>query len=188
MFKLSGNNKTPKSQKVDISESVREELAENSAFVPIETAFDNAYKRYRINGVGESSTSKEKIDVNAFFEKIRQVMIDLIQRQLQELHSTKIQTTTWIKWRKEELSIINEEPDVILVNKAFNSNMTEVFQGSDLNEVLNEIFAHIKTQIENPKPPASEFTIDHILYLDIDFYKLKLTQGSSYIPLPSPIS
>ena len=36
------------------------------------------------------------------------------------------------------------------VDKVFNSQMTEVFQGSNLDEVIDEMFAHMKTQIENP--------------------------------------
>ena len=45
------------------------------------------------------------------------------------------------------------------------------------------MFAHIKTQTENPKLPESEFTLDQILNLYINFHRLKLTRGSSYIPV-----
>ena len=62
--------------------------------------------------------------------------------------------------------------------------MTEIFQGSDLEDILQQMFAHIKTQTENPKFPESGFTLDRILHLDINFHQLVLTRGSTYIELP----
>ena len=46
------------------------------------------------------------------------------------------------------------------------------------------MFAYIKVQIENHKFPESGFTLDKIMHLYINFHKLALTQGSSYIKLP----
>lgn len=45
-------------------------------FIPIETVFDNAYKRYRLNGVGEQVAADEIIDTDTFFKKVRQNLID----------------------------------------------------------------------------------------------------------------
>ena len=39
------------------------------------------------------------------------------------------------------------EDVIIKVDKAFNSKMTEVFQGTDIDEILNIMFAHIKAQV-----------------------------------------
>ena len=50
------------------------------------------------------------------------------------------------------------------------------------------MFDKIKTQIENPALPASGFALDRVLHLDIDFHKLILTRGNSFIPLPDWIS
>jgi hypothetical protein len=102
-------------------------------FTPIEHAFDERYSRFRIAG--------GKIDVETYFLKIRQNMLDLIGGQVKELGSLKIQSTVWIKWRKEEESA-NVENIVAFVEKAFNSKMTEVFQGSDFDEVLWYICSH----------------------------------------------
>ena len=63
--------------------------------------------------------------------------------------------------------------------------MMEIFQGSNLNEIVNEMFTHMKTQIENPALTNSRFIFDEVLFLDVSFYQLNLTRGSSYIPLPS---
>ena len=61
----------------------------------------------------------------------------------------------------------------------------EIFQGSDLNEIVNEMLAHMKMQIENPALTNSKFVFDEVLFLDVSFYQLNLTRGSSYFPLPS---
>jgi len=62
--------------------------------------------------------------------------------------------------------------------------MIEVFQGSDIEELLRDMFANIKTQVEHPALPRSGFTLDYIMHLDIDFHRLILTRGASYIQIP----
>ena len=42
-----------------------------------------------------------------------------------------------------------------MVDKALNSWMMGVFKGSDLDEIINKIFDHMKTQVENPAPENS---------------------------------
>ena len=74
------------------------------------------------------------------------------------------------------------------VDKAFNSKMTEIHQGSDLDELVNEMLAHMKMQIENPALRNSRLVFDEVLFLDVNFHQLDLTRGSSYIPLPSSIA
>ena len=61
-----------------------------------------------------------------------------------------------------------------------NGLMTQVFEGTDIKEQVQRIFAHIKTQLENPWMPESGFRLDQIMHLHINFHKLTLTQGSSY--------
>ena len=99
---------------------------------------------------------------------------------LEELGSTKIQTLAWLQF-----SIVNDKDNPVgIVDKVFNSKMTEFYQGSIFDELIDEMFAHMKKQIENPSLPKSGFVLDKILYMDVDFHKLKATKGSSYIPLP----
>ena len=43
---------------------------------------------------------------------------------------------------------------------------------------------HMAQQIENPALRNSKFVFDRILHMDIDFHRLNLTRGSSYILLP----
>ena len=62
--------------------------------------------------------------------------------------------------------------------------MTNVHQGNDLDQIVNGMIAHMKTQIENPALLNSRFRFDEVLFLDINFYRLNLTRSNSYLPLP----
>ena len=66
------------------------------------------------------------------------------------------------------VEVEDENGNVIVVDrveKAFNSRMTDIFQGSDLNEVIEEIFSHMKLQFENPALENSRFRFDERFYL-----------------------
>ena len=95
----------------------------------------------------------------------------------------KAQLCMWIKWKKRE--DIPGEVHEIIVEKAFNSKMMEIFQGSNIDEILEKMFTYIKSQTENPALPKSSFTLDSILHIDISFHELQLTRGSTYINLPA---
>ena len=47
---------------------------------------------------------------------------------------------------------------------------------------------YIKTQVENPGMPESSFTLNQIMHLNINFHRLALTRGSSYMKLPKWIA
>ena len=53
-----------------------------------------------------------------------------------------------------------------------------------MNEIVNEMITHMKQQIENPALSDSRFVFDEVLHMDIDFHRLNLMRGSSYLPLP----
>ena len=69
--------------------------------------------------------------------------IDLTNREQVDLGSAKVQMTAWIRFR---MNVKNE--NVYLVRLHFSSGMAEIFQNSDSNEIVNEMFTHIKMQIE----------------------------------------
>ena len=70
------------------------------------------------------------------------------------------------------------------VELAFNSKMTNVYQGSDFEQIVEGMIAHMKTQVENPALLNSKFIFDEVLYLDTNFHRLNLTRGNSYLLLP----
>ena len=62
--------------------------------------------------------------------------------------------------------------------------MTEFFEGSDINDLIQRMLAHIKTQVENPRMRESSFSLDKIMHLYINFHRLAFTRSSSYTELP----
>ena len=149
-----------------------EQNEESFNSVELEQAFNRAFRSSRING-------RNRMDVDTFFDRIRQNLIDLIPREITDLNSTRVQTTTWIRFGIEYAEGIIDG-----VRLAFNSRMTDIFQDSDLNEIVNGMFAHMKAQIENPALANSRFVFDEVLFMDINFHQLNLTRGSSYLSLP----
>ena len=62
--------------------------------------------------------------------------------------------------------------------------MTEFFDASNINDLIERMLAYIKAQTEHPKFPESGFALDKIMHLYINFHELALTRGGSYIELP----
>ena len=85
------------------------------------------------------------------------------------------QATTWIRFVRDEVQ---------QVSSAFNSRMMTVYSLNDKNEIVTAMIEHMAQQIENPALRNSKFVFDRVLHMDIDFHRLNLTRGSSYVPLP----
>ena len=133
----------------------------------LEGAFSDAYRRYRIDGI-------PGMDPDTLLNRIRSFLIDLLKKE-SRTGAVRSQTTTWIRFRK----------DRELVELAFNSRMTNVYNFSDMDEIVNEMITHIKGQIENPALLNSRFVFDEVLFTNVDSHQLNLTRGSSYLPLPN---
>ena len=74
--------------------------------------------------------------------------------------AVRLQATTWIRFRK----------DRELVELVFNSRMVNVYNLSDMNEIVNEMITQIKQQIENPALSDNKFVFDEVLHMDFDFH------------------
>ena len=151
--------------------------AEPETFKPIELeqAFGGSYRNYRVNG-------RPKTDIDTFLNRIRKGLIELIKRELKTRTSARIQTTTWIRFIRDDME--GQER----VELAFNSLMTSVYRGSEPDQIVDGMIANMKFQIENPVLLNSRFVFDEVLYLDFNFHQLNLTRGSSYLPLPDFIA
>ena len=114
------------------------------------------------------------MDYDAFFIRVKEGLIELISRELNNRNSAKIQTSIWIRFTKDD--------DV--VNLAFNSLMVNVYRGSDLDQIVDRMIAHMKFQIENPALQNSRFAFDRVLRLDVNFHQSNITRGRSYVQLP----
>ena len=145
----------------------REALQAELAWGPrqLEGAFSGAYRRYRIGGL-------PGMDPDTFFSRVRKFLIELLAKE-SRTGAVCSQATTWIRFRKY----------VEMVELAFNS-MLKVYNLSNMNEIVNTMISHMKQQIENPALSDSKFVFDEVLHMDINFNRLNLTRGSSYLPLP----
>ena len=148
-------------------------IKEPKPFKPIELeqAFGGVYRSYRIN-------ARPKIDVDTFFNRIGKRLIELIEQELKIRTSARIQTTAWIRFVRDD------EEGQERVELAFNSLMTSVYRGSEMDQIVDGMIANMKFQIENPALLNSRFVFDEFLFRDVNFHQLNLTRSSSYLPLP----
>ena len=125
------------------------------------------------------------MDIDTVFDQIRQNLIDLISREITNLQliSARVQMNRSIRFRIE-----HKEGIINRVRLAFNSRITDIFQGSGVNEMVNRMFTYMKTQIKNPTLANSRYLFDEVLFMDINFHQLNLTQRSSYLPRPVWVS
>ena len=130
----------------------------------LDGAFSGAYRHYQMDGI-------EGMDVDTFFARTKRFLIDLLSRETMSraVHS---QATTWIRFIKDGI----ESAELV-----FNSRMLAVYNLSDMGEIVSEMIKHMQQQIENPALRDSKFVFDGVIHMDIDFHRLNLTRGSSYI-------
>ena len=137
----------------------------------LEGAFGGAYRRYRIDGIEGKG---HILDVDTFFARTRKFLIDLLNKETTN-RAVRSQATTWIRFVRDEVE---------QVSLAFNSRMMTVYNLNDKSEIVTAMIEHMAQQIENPALRNSKFVFDRVLHMNIDFHRLNLTRGSSYVPLP----
>ena len=113
-----------------------------------------------------------KTDIDSYFDQPKLHIKTLIENQLKEMESAKIIMTLYVRRKKSIEQLIELDPEdaknaqefddgtgdnYIRVEMPFNILMTEFFKGSNINDLIRRMLAHIKTQIENPKVPESGF-------------------------------
>ena len=114
------------------------------------------------------------MDVDTYFARTRKFLIDLLNKETTN-SAVRSQATIWIRFTGD---------GVEMVNLAFNSRKMTVYNLNDKNEIVTAMIEHMAQQIENPALRNSKFVFDGVIHMDIDFHRLNLTRGSSYIPLP----
>ena len=135
-----------------------------------ERALKRAYRSFVIPGA-------PKTDIDSYFDQTKPHIKTLIKNQLKEMGSAKIIMTLWVRWNKPIMSLIELDPEdaknaqdvdgiaddnYVRVEMPFNSLVTEFFEGSNINNLIQGMLAHIKTQVEMPE---SGFSLDKIMYL-----------------------
>ena len=137
----------------------------------LEGAFGGAYRRYRIDGIEEKG---HVLDVETFFARTKKFLINLLNKETTN-RAVRSQATTWIRFVRD---------DVEQVSLASNSRMMTVYSLNNKNEIVTVMIEHMVQKIENPALRNSKFVFDRVLHMDIDFHRLNLMRGSSYVPLP----
>ena len=137
----------------------------------LEGAFGGAYRCYRIDGIEGKG---HILDVETFFARTKKFLINLLNKETAN-RAVRSQATTWIRFVRDEVE---------QVSLAFNSRMMTVYSLSDKNEIVTAMIEHMAQQTENPALTNSKFVFDRVLHMDIDFHRLNLTRGSSFVPLP----
>ena len=143
---------------------------------------------------------RPKINVDRYFGQTNPHIKTLIENQLQEMGPAKITMTLWVIWKKPIKLLIKLPVDAKnaqelndgttddiyykKIEMPFNSLISELFEASDINDLIGRMLAYIKAQTENPKFPESGLTLDKIMHVYINFHMLVLTWGSSYTEFP----
>ena len=157
-------NRRNKERLITKREALRAELAWGPR--QLEGAFSGTYRRYRIDGL-------PSMDPDTFFSRVRKFLIELLAKE-SRTGAISSQATTWIRFRK----------DGEMVELAFNSRVLNVYNLSDMNDIVNAMISHMKQQIENLALSDSKFVFNEVVNMDVNFHRLNLMRGSSYLPLP----
>ncbi|XP_057300942.1 uncharacterized protein LOC130635595 [Hydractinia symbiolongicarpus] len=144
----------------EVEEEAKEDHAEDKQqpeqeFSPQEHKHGHhrTFRSFRIPGI-------DGTDVDGYLGMVRSHVKTLVEKQVKDMGSAKVQCSLWILWKKPvEGTSVDDTSKFIEINKVFHSNMTPVFQGSVVEEVLDTMLAQVKTHVENPALPNSGFTI-----------------------------
>ena len=133
---------------------------------------------------------RTKADIDSYFDQTK-----THNPQLKKMGPAKIVMALWVVWKKPIKLLIKLDPEDAKNAQDLDDDTAgdiyykkiempfEFFEGSDINDLIQRMLAYIKAQTENPKFPESGFTLDKIMHLYINFHRLVLTRGSSYIEL-----
>ena len=176
----------------EAKEGQQQEKEEDVDLTPLEheRALKGACRGFVIPGASKN-------DIDSYFDQTKPRIKTLMENQLKEVGSAKIIMTLWVIWKKRIEPLIELDTEdaknakdlddgttgdsYIRIEMPFNSLMTEFFEPSDINDLIERMLAYIKAQTESPKFPESGFTLDKIMRMFIKFHRLVLTRGSSYI-------
>ena len=114
-------------------------------------ALKGAYSSFMMPGEPET-------DVDSYFDQAKPYIKTLIEKQLKNMGSVKTIMPLWVLWKKPMKRLIKLGPDDTTdniyyekIDMPFNSLMTEFFDASDINDLIECMLAYIKAQTENPK-------------------------------------
>ena len=122
---------------------------------------------------------KPGYDSRKFFEAVK----NLVLKILRENKNTKVKMILNCKMRRKDLK--TGEIDEVVAD--FHSKIEINLEGTDENELFNEMIARIDEHIANFQQRGSNWQFVSINQLEIHLGNWKPLGGSSYIPLPQKI-
>ena len=137
-----------------------------------QSALKNFVREYIIDG-------KPGCDPQAFFESVR----SLILKILRENKNTKVKMILNCKMQRTDLR--TGKIDEVVAD--FHSQIEINLEGTDKNELLNEMIVRIEENIANFQRRGSNWQFVSINQLEIHLVDFIPLGGSSYIPLPKTI-
>ena len=98
-----------------------------------------------------------KTDIDSSFDQSKPHIKTLIKNQLKEMEPAKIIMILWVRWKKRIMPLIELDPEdaknaqdlddgttgdnCIRVEMPFNSLITEFFEASDINDLIQRMLA-----------------------------------------------
>ena len=134
-----------------IVEKDAEEEGESTGLTPYEheRALKGGYRSFMMPG-------KHKTDVDSYFDQVRPYIKTLIEKQLKEMRSAKIIMTLWVLWKEPIKWFIKLGPDDTTddvyyekIDIPFHNLMTELFDASDINDLIKMDTSRHKLKILN---------------------------------------
>ena len=122
-------------------------------------AFKKAYSTYRISGIFD-------VSIPIYLENARSSF-----NILKKPYSYKVQLTLYTEWLKDNIKI----------EKIINSRMLTVYP-NQLN-VYNTLVHSLLDILEELNFPMSGFSYKGVLYMDVNFNKIYINRGGSYVEL-----
>ncbi|XP_074034146.1 uncharacterized protein [Leptinotarsa decemlineata] len=137
------------------------------------TAFKCRIVSYRVD------SQNHYMDYNTFFNELKQKVLKLLEEVLVIHKIVKVNMEVFGRYNLQT----KEYCDV----KAFNSSNQVIDQSNDLNVVYNNFADSLTAQAMEFQHRDSGWTIEKILYLEVNVNKFSPLGGSSYIKLPKLI-
>ena len=103
-------------------------------------------------------------------------------KYLKEKHVLKFQLSLHANFHLSIDESIKTQPPAVL-----RSDTYEVYQSSDVQELLRKAESDIITRIEKYQSRGSGWILEELLMLDLHIYEFSPLHASSYIPLPEKL-
>lgn len=144
----------------------------------VDSAFKSRIVSYRV-----SDLNKEHISLNDFMATVKNKINNLIKIQVDISNALKLNFELYVLYTKYNME---ENVNVSKVT-LFNTKNYIVVRSSDLEEIYSQIVSDLNNQSEDFQTKDSGWTLEKMLFIEVNINKYNPMRGSSYINLPEAI-